>query len=79
MATYKVLYQFSFKENPPVHDVIYDVDVVYDGKCLAEVPISTDVAPYLLMAARMDFIDNLGMLAPFCLEIFRIVDFIKTG
>lgn len=77
MATYEVKYQFSFKELPPVNDAVYEEDVVYDDKCLAEVPISSNVEPDLLNAARLDFIDNMGMLAPFCLQIFRIVDFIK--
>lgn len=79
MATYEVQYQFSFQELPPVNDALYEVDISYDAKCLAEVPISTNVEPHLLNAARLDFVDDFGFVAPFCLKSFKIISFIKKG
>lgn len=77
--TYEVKYNFSFKETPPVNDALFEVDVLYDAKCQAEIPISTNVEPHILNAARLDFIDEHGMLAPFCLQCFAIVDFVKKN
>lgn len=79
MATYEIKYQFSLSDIPVPNDENLEIDEAYDRECLGEVQISENVEPQCLNAARLDFIDDFGMLAPFYLKSFRIVSYIKKN
>ena len=79
MATYEINYQFVFNEMPAFDDDNLEINTAYDRKCIGEIQISENVEPQCLNAARLDFIDDFGMLAPFYLKSFKLISFIKKN
>jgi hypothetical protein len=77
MATYHISYQFSLSEKIDYIDQELEINKLYDKECIAEVQVSTNVEKQCLNAARLDFIDDYGMLAPFSLNTFGLLIFVK--
>jgi hypothetical protein len=78
MPTYEIKYQFTFSEIP-VSEKDLKRHQVYETECLAEVQVSENVESQCLNAARLDFVDDYGFIAPFLLDSFNLISFIKKN
>lgn len=79
MAAYLIVYEFSIDKPIEPNDSQLKLGNFYTKECIAEVQVSTNVEPQCLNAARLDFIDDYGMLSPFSLASFQIISFTKKN